>query len=250
MPRTTPAAPVTPVSWTFWLVLIYAVVVLSADFLASAGYSWPFQWSVLLVHPHTLCTAFKAWGVPESLYSWLRADLLRQFDFFKFTFWLMIPLLFSIRWMDWGWFGVRRWKRMDRWLLAGFLAAGIAGVLLIPWFPSLRNEFPSLGQLPGTQKAAIFLGMMVWNLAWLPGWEFLHRYVLVRKLDTRWPRYGWMLIPVFETLYHLNRPAMAAGMALFSIVATLWTRKRRNAMLPFIVHFAIEIALWVFILFA
>lgn len=202
-----------------------------------------------MLHPHTLFTLFKSWGLPEALYGWLRADMLRQFDLFKFTFWLLIPLLFSIRRMDWGWFGLRRWKRVDRWLVAGCLAAGFVAILAIPWFPSLRNEFPSLRHLPGTQKGAIFMGMMVWNLAWLPGWEFLHRYVLLRALDRRWPRYGWIMISVFETLYHLNRPLMAAGMAVFSVAATLWTRKRRNAILPFLVHFAIEIALWAFILF-
>ena len=101
--------------------------------------------------------------------------------------------------------------------------------------------------------------MMVWNLSWLPGWEFLHRYFLLKAVQRealdrgrflpgwRWAQWAWLLVPVSETLYHLQKPGLeAVGMFAFSVVLTFWCLKRRNWLFGFLLHLTIEVELLVF----
>ena len=72
----------------------------------------------------------------------------------------------------------------------------------------------------------------------------MHRYFLLRPVMHRFPRYGWLIVPLCETIYHLQKPLLeAGGMAVFSLLLTWWTMKRRNMLLPFIAHLYIEILL-------
>ena len=161
-------------------------------------------------------------------------------DLFKLTAWFIIPFAVCIPRMDWAYFGFKRWRRIDYYLLGGLVAAGLVAVLAIPLFPGLRGALPSVG----------FLHNMVWTFSWLLGWEFLHRYLLLRRLGECWPRFGWLLIPVFEGAYHLTwwpALAMPAAMVAFSLVVTPWALRRQNTLLPFLAHLAVELELSAFL---
>jgi membrane protease YdiL (CAAX protease family) len=68
-------------------------------------------------------------------------------------------------------------------------------------------------------------------------------------LKEHWPRYGWLLVPLAEGVYHLQKPwPEMLGMVAFSLIATQWTLRRDNMLLPLLVHLAIEIELVAFML--
>lgn len=207
-------------------VLVYVAVVLGADTLAAYDVRWGFRWSTL------------SWNV-------------RGVDLFKLVFWFVLPFLWSLRGMDWGWFGIARWKRVDGLILLGMLALGTLAILVIPLFPGLRATYPGMGHAPSAAKWAFAAHNVTWTLSWLLGWEFLHRYALLRPVSARWPRWGWLLAPLSEGLYHLQKaPVEALGMVVFSLLATQWTLRRRNALLPFAAHLYIELALTAYLLIA
>jgi len=166
-------------------------------------------------------------------------------DLFKFTTWFLIPFLVCVWRMDWQWFGIRRWQRIDYYLFAIVIVLEMLAVLCVHFLPALRSQLPDL-------RGESVLRFAVWNLSWLVGWEFMHRYVLLRRLSASFPRFGWLLIPVYEGVYHQliwSSLAMPAGMVLFSLIATYWSLKRRNSLLPFFAHFIIEAQLTLFLLF-
>ena len=207
------------------LVLAYVAVVHSVDTLAHHHVRWIIDWGVFRWQTN--------WG----------------FDLFEFLVWLVIPLAYSIRHLNWGWFGLARWKRVDWAVLAAAVAVGLGAVLLIPLFPALREQYPSFSGLSAERKWQMASFSLCWTASWLVGWEFIHRYAVLRKVDVRWPRYGWLLVPCIEGLYHLQKPLLeAAGMMLFSLAATQWARRRRNLLLPFLAHAFIEVGLLIFLL--
>lgn len=203
--------------------LFYAAAVLVGDTLAVRYADWPVNWGAL--------RWWGPWGA----------------DLFKFAAWFVVPFVLSLPWLDGGWFGVRRWKRSDWLLLAGLALAGAAAVALIPLVPSLRATYGSAASLAAGQKWAVLRHSVVWTLSWLVGWEFMHRYFLLRPVSRVWPRYGWLVIPLYEGAYHLQKPLIeAGGMVLFSVVLTYWALKRRNVLLPFLAHLIVELELVAF----
>jgi membrane protease YdiL (CAAX protease family) len=254
-------APLAGVRAGAWFALVYVIIVLGVDLLAwgtvgrvplwgGKSLALPFNFNVFQWVPATVTPGLERAGLPAWSYTWMEWRVLQRFDFFKFVFWMLAPLLVCLWRMDWGALGFRRWKRMDYWILAGLAIAGGVAVFLIPLFPELRAEFGGLGRQLAQNRWLGFLIMFFWCVSWVTGWEFLHRYFLLRRLDGAWPKYGWVLVPIIEAAYHLRSPAMAAGMALFSIVACIWVRERKNIMLPFLAHFFIEMALVAYLLFA
>ncbi|HIJ64413.1 MAG TPA: CPBP family intramembrane metalloprotease [Candidatus Hydrogenedentes bacterium] len=177
------------------------------------------------------------------------------FDGFKFVAWLVLPLLFMMMrgQMDWRFFSFRRWRKGDWGLLVAMLGLGALVMAVVTLVPSLRQTYSSMNRLATAAKIQqAFLGPygLVYMGSWLIGWEFIHRYALLRQLENVWPRYGWLIIPVIEGIYHLQKPlAEAAGMVAFSLVFTLWALKRHNTLLPLLAHAIIEIELLLFILF-
>ncbi|MGH8631792.1 MAG: hypothetical protein ACREU7_13645, partial [Burkholderiales bacterium] len=157
--------------------------------------------------------------------------------------------LLCLRGMDWGAFGWKRFQRAD-WIVLGVLAAaGAAAMFLIPHIPELRRTYPNLSALDPAVKLDYFNGKLIWIFSWLLGWEFLHRYFLLRAVHVRWPRFGWLLVPLAEGLYHLQKPLIeAGGMLLLSIVLTRWALARNNVLLPFVAHLIIEIEVVLFML--
>lgn len=209
------------------LVAGYVLAVLLVDTLAALEVQTPIDWRV---------------------FSWTSDN---GFDWFKFVTWFVVPFLVSLRGMDRGYFGVARWKRWDWALLIGLGAVGLVAVLTINVFPSLREYYPSYSELPWSQKWEIVGRGMLWTFSWLIGWEFLHRYFLLRPFAARWPRYGWLLVPLSEGAYHLQKaPLEAAAMFVFSLILTAWALRRRNALLPFLAHLVIEIEVVLFMVLA
>lgn len=203
----------------------YVMLVLGVDALATQDVRVPFAWRLVL--------QFQP----------------RGFDVFKFAAWFVIPFLFALPHLDLHAFTFKRWRRVDLYLLAGLLAAGALAVILIPRIPGVRETYRGYGHLSLQQKHSFLFCHLMWTASWLIGWEFLHRYVLLRPWDRSLPRAGWLIVPVSEGLYHLQKaPLEALGMVALSVVLTLWTRKRQNILFPFLVHLAIELELLAFLL--
>lgn len=211
-------------SWLALLVVGYAGVVHLVDTLA--------------VYDSPLTTP---WGVFQWRFSC-------GFDLFKFIFWFVIPFVFSLRRMDWGYFGLKRWRRIDLMLLLGLVFIGLGAVLVTQHIPALRALYPSLGRLSPEDKWDIAQTRLIWTASWLIGWEFLHRYVLVTSL--RRPVPVLLIVPLVEGLYHVGqKPAAwleALGMVALSVLFCAWTLRRRNIGLPFLAHLFIELELLAF----
>jgi hypothetical protein len=207
------------------LAAAYVVIVLGLDTLAAQGVQFPFEWRVL--------HKFRPGG----------------FDVFKFLTWFVIPFLFALPHLDKDAFTFKRWEKRDAYLLLGLVLAGALAVILIPLLPGVRETYGGYGHLAAKQKQELLFWHLSWTASWLIGWEFLHRYFLLRPCDKWLPRAGWLIVPLSEGLYHLQKaPFEALGMVTLSVVLTLWARKRQNVLLPFLVHLAIEIELIVFLL--
>jgi membrane protease YdiL (CAAX protease family) len=91
---------------------------------------------------------------------------------------------------------------------------------------------------------------MTWNISWLTGWEFLHRYFLLTHFEKAYPNKGWFGVCLIEFIFHFQKAFLEAiGMLVFSIIVTRWALKRKNVVLPFIIHMLIEVFLIILILF-
>lgn len=220
-------APRTPSRVLAALALAYVVAVLGLD---------------LLHAPRALHPA--SGQLAQFLGDWLRAPQLRQLDWYKLLFWFLAPFFLCLRWMDWGAFGLTRWKKADWWLLGGLVVVGLAAVLMVPHVEALQRYYPSMKYRPWGERLVFVQVQLVWVTSWLLGWEFMHRYFLLRHMNTLIPRFGWMAVPVVEAAYHITKhPAEMAGMFVIGVVFTYWCTRRRNILLPFLVHLAIELAL-------
>lgn len=241
--RATPSSAANPAP--FYLIIAYVVLVLGIDTLASLPCSWPFDWSVFHWRVDTPWHLLSL--VPPD---WTRLRVIRSFDLYKFLLWFVVPFCCSLRHMEWSWFSIRTWKRRDWMLLLFMMLAGGVAVLSVQVFPSLKAQYVSLAHLPLRERFLYGLAALSWTASWLVGWEFLHRYVLLRAAAQKFPRFGWFIVPISEVVYHLQKPPLeAAGMAVFSILLTWWSLKRRNLLLPFIAHLFVEVFLIAALLF-
>lgn len=220
-------------NWCLAAVLLYVTAVLGVDTLAAMRADWPFPWARLQWFP------FADNG----------PSVLARFDAFKFFFWFLIPFSVCVPRMDWGAWGVLRWKRRDAVLLAVLALAGVGAMAIIPHVPALDAVYKSGASATPEQKMRAALMMLVWDFSWLIGWEFLHRYVLLRQVHAVWPRFGWLLVPLSEGLYHLQKSRIEAlGMVALSLVLSQYTLRRRNILLPLLAHLMIEVQLLLFLL--
>lgn len=234
--------------------LVYVGVVLALDTLASYasgayahGRGYPFDvLDRFLIHACRF--SFLGFHVDFRYLHWQNRS---GFDWFKFIFWFLVPLVWSLRTFDVGYFGLRRWRWVDWYLFPSLAALGVLSLALIPFIPSLHATYSGLGRAPWAYKWYFARYDVVWTLSWITGWEFMHRYFLLGRVAARWPRLGWILVPVMEGLYHLQKPPLeACGMVVFSIVACRWTLSRKNILLPFGAHLAIELGLLAYLLVA
>ena len=234
------------------LVIAYVALVLGVDTLASQDVVWIIDWHQFDWKPAHVYNWLvqQLPGIPREYISWLRHGEINRFEVFKFIFWLLIPFLFCLPRMDWGWLGWRHWYSVDLAVILVLALAGVVAMLLIPEFQSLRSRYPSMSILPWDMKLDYLSSKLFWVLSWLVGWEFLHRYVLLHAATQISPRWGWWLVPLSEGLYHLQKPLLeAGGMVILSIILTRWAMHRQNLLLPMLVHFIIELELLMFVLF-
>ncbi len=167
---------------------------------------------------------------------------------FKFIAWFLLPLLFCARDLDRSWFTFHGWRRVDFIVLGVALVGGIAAMMVVAVTPGLRAIYPSWGQFPLSDRLLLAGSTLLWTLSWLAGWEFMHRYWMARRALAVLPRWGWLIIPVSETIYHLQKPwPETLAMLAFSLALTPWAIARRNALLPFTAHLIIELELIVFL---
>lgn len=221
--------------WVPLFVITYVVVVLGIDSLVAMRVQWPFPWSRL------------NWDLSTTFPS-LRSTPWAGFDLFKFVFWLLVPFALCLPGMNWKYLLRGPWKKWDLILVGALAVVGMGVMFLIPLVPALSATYLGHGTLTPEQKTQYFLGVLAWNVSWLVGWEFLHRYMLLGAAQKTWPRWGWLLVPLSETLYHLQKPGIEAlGMMAFSVVLTLWCMKRGNWLLGFVVHLIIEVELLIFL---
>lgn len=207
------------------LVLGYAVIVLTIDTLAARNVSFLIDWSI---------------------FNWRAGN---GFDLFKFIAWFVLPIAIAAPRLDIHYFTLQRWKKTDVYVLLILVALGLVLVASVALFPSLRNIYPSMSNLTGQQKWHYAQRVLIWDISWILGWEFLHRYCLLKTLTRAWPKFGWLLIPLIETLYHLQKPPIEAlGVLLSTPILTFWAMKRKNTLLPFLAHFAVEVELLLFML--
>ena len=74
-------------------------------------------------------------------------------DYFKFVAWFVIPFLCCLPWMEWGYLGVKRWKRLDVCFLAALVGFGAITVIAMPLAaPAIRAAFPSVAHMPSSAK--------------------------------------------------------------------------------------------------
>lgn len=221
------------------LVLLYMITVLGVDTLAVHGVSWPFEWNMFQWRADD---CWRVFSLDPPL--WTRMPPMESFDLFKFLFWLVIPFCCCLRRMEWSWFSTRAWKKWDWILLVFMLVVGAAAVLSIRYIPSLGRVYHGVSHQPWSVRSTRGLAALAWTFSWLVGWEFLHRYILLRAASGRFPRFGWLLVPLSEVLYHLQKPLLeAGGMGVFSLILTRWSLKRKNVLLPFLAHLCIELFL-------
>lgn len=207
---------------------------------------------VLVMTADTLALHRAEWlGVDWSVLRWRGAS---GVDWFKFAAWFVVPVVLALPRMDWGAWGVTRWRRMDGAILAGLAMLGMAAVALTRLVPALEALYPSYAGYPAEWRADYAQRQLVWIASWLLGWEFLFRYFLLVPLRRLHPAWALALCPLIEAGYHLaQKPTAwleALGMAVFALVLCAWALRRRNALLPLLAHALIEFELLAFQLFA
>lgn len=226
-----------------WISILYVGLVFTIDTLASQRVSFLFDWT---------------------MFSWSLSDLLEylpdfqkgspllriafHFDLFKFLAWFLFPFVLCWKNLDRQWLLPTHTQKRPR--LFYFFSILSVFVVLIALFliPSLRDYYG--GNTGAQQKSWLEAGLsfFVWEMSWFPGWEFLCRYVLLRAALRIRPSWGWLVVPLFEGRYHLQKPfAEAMGMAVFSLFMTAWTVQHKSMFIPFCVHFLIEIVLLIFL---
>jgi hypothetical protein len=212
-----------PASRHYWfsaLALLYVVTVLIVDTGAALAWPGPFDWTIF------------RWRIGA-------------FDLFKFIFWFLVPVILSVKNFDWGYYGVRNWQRKDVLAFLVLVALGSGAVWLIPRVPVLRSYYLTD---PKGGSWTVLASVAIWNLSWLPGWEFLHRYFLLRRFNTISTKLAVGVVALCEAGYHLQKPwPEMVGMFLLSIVLSTWATRRKNGLLPLLVHVYIEVALALFL---
>lgn len=203
-----------------WKWIVVTAAVLALDTASTLQMDWPLAWHALY---------------------WRHES---GFEISTFFLWFVLPLTLSAPTLDWGYFSLSRLRRIDWALLAGLASVGVLATLLVPHFESLREIYLSRSMLDPERKWAYISHQVAWVASWLIGWEFLHRYALLRAVDRAWPRYGWLWVPASEFVFHLQKPMLEAfGMLAFSLVATRWAVRRKSLWLPLVAHLAIELGL-------
>lgn len=217
------------------------------------------QWAVALLAYTTAVHAIDCLATQAAVFPWdwtiFQWQAQGGFDAFKFFAWLVVPALLALRTLDPGWFGLRRWHRADAWILLALCVMGAGAVAAVAWVPGLRDMYPSMRGYPAEIRWEFASYAALWLVSWLVGWEFLHRYLLAKALAEAFPRRplaaACLVIPPIEAIYHLAQGKdylESAAVLVFATLLTAYAVHRRNALLPFLAHLFIEVALIAFLL--
>ena len=167
---------------------------------------------------------------------------LGSFDFYKFIAWFLIPLSLSYKnnFKEY----LKKPRRSDYFITMAMIVVGVFAILIIPYIESLNSYYHSFTFQSDQQKFNYMKGQVIWTFSWLIGWEYIHRYYIITKTYPILKNKLLWIIPLLEGFYHYNKPPIEfISVFIFSFILTLWTIKRKNILLPFIIHLTIEIIL-------
>jgi succinate dehydrogenase hydrophobic anchor subunit len=160
---------------------------------------------------------------------------------YRFVFWFAVPFVFFLltvysakdrrdilHWLD-----VRSVSRKEWYVASALMLCLVLVIAVIPIIPSLADYYKP--------RRINFSYRFLWLLAWFPGWELMHRCLLAYHIPRSLPKYFWLLIPLFEGLYHFNKPLPEMlGMFAWSGALTFYTIRRKNACLAILAHLVLE----------
>lgn len=172
--------------WRYLLVAVpvaYVILVHLADSLAAQGSLWLFDWGVF------------RWKTDSGA------------DLYKLFAWLVVPLVVSLPDFELGYFTFRRWKRVDWAILGGVVAIGAAVMAALPVIPGVGDYYQGWGGYSTEERWDIASRALLWTFSWLCGWEFTHRYFLLKRFNDLEAKGGpfaaLVIIPIIEALYHV-----------------------------------------------
>ncbi len=226
------------------LVVGYVALVLAWDALVTVGDTRTVNWAVFQWRPADLQVLLESLKMPHALVGWLSLSFLTHVDLFKIVFWLAIPLAICFWRLDWDYFTRRRIKPVDWLFLVGMCCFAVFSIVGVRFIPVLAHQYRGLGQVALSMRMQFLIMQLLWVFSWLPGWEFMHRYFLLRRVSVDFPRFGWLLVPLAEGVYHLLKPwPETVAMVVFSIIMTQYAIRRKNIVIPFLAHLAVEVFL-------
>lgn len=170
---------------------------------------------------------------------------------YRFVFWFAMPAVLFLLTVFWAknrseilhWLDVRAVGRKEWYGASVLMFCLILVIAVIPMVPSLAEYYK-----PGRIN---FSRRFFWLLAWFPGWELMHRCLLAYHIPRSLPKHSWLLIPLFEGLYHFNKPwPEMLGMFVWSGLLTFYTINRKNACLAILAHLVLECLLIAYLGFA
>lgn len=251
-PRKPPSVPTTAntkqyiqkIPYASVLIVGYVALVLVWDTLVTVGDSRTVNWAVFQWRPPHLEALLAGLSAPNFLVGWMSWSILSKVDLFKLLFWLVIPVGLCLWRMDWDYFTKRRIKPVDWQFLLGMCGLALVAIISVKFIPSLARLYHGSGASTLSGELAYFVRQMLWVLSWLVGWEFMHRYFLLRRVTADFPRFGWLLVPLAEGAYHLVKPwPEMLAMVAFSVIMTQYVMRRKNLVIPFLAHMAVEVLL-------
>ncbi len=224
------------------IIIIYSISVLFIDLLISFNANFIIHWGVFKLNLTDLLLKIPI------LKNFSFVTLFEYFDLYKFLFWLIIPFILFNKFIDFKWWSIKRWQKRDYILFSFFFLICFSSLIFVILSPTLQKYYPGMSTLPPKQKILISFQQIFWIISWLPGWEFLNRHLLLRACGQFSKRYGWFLVTVVETLYHISKALLEIlGMFIFSFIACIWSQRKEDNLMAFLCHLIIEIGL-IFIL--
>lgn len=250
VPRKAATAPTTTkqyiqtVPYLSVLVAAYVALVLAWDAFVTINDNRTVNWSVFQWRPVNLQALLESLQCPHFLVGWMSGSLFAQVDLFKLLLWLAIPVAICLWRMDWDYFTTRRVKHSDWWFLGGICVLAVVAIISVKFIPALAQIYGTSGETTFSGQFGFLIRRVLWVLSWLLGWEFMHRYFLLRRVSIDFPRFGWLLVPLAEGSYHLLKPwPETLAMVAFSVVMTQYALRRKNLVIPFLAHLAVELFL-------
>jgi membrane protease YdiL (CAAX protease family) len=162
----------------------------------------------------------------------------------------VIPVSLSFKSFDITFFSFNKVKKVDYLILFLIVSVGICSMFVIPHLDVLKDYYVSDYKLSSNEKYQYLKYQIIWIFSWLIGWEFIHRYLVIKSFNKKKIYHALWILPILEGFYHINKPwpEMLAAFA-FSWILTKWTLKRSSVLFPLLAHLIIELELILFQLY-